>query len=290
MKNLTRFNLLLAIGIILWGAWVRLTGSGAGCGEHWPLCNGEVIPLEPSIKTLIEFIHRFTSGLFGITVFVSWLWAKRLDNRLLSRSISCTLLFTIIEALIGAFLVKKGLVVDNDSALRAIVISLHLINTLGLLYFLVQNCCLAMPGHISAKMKPFVSSNKLFYIIFFLFLGVGGSGAIAALGNTLFPETSLLEGIAKDFDPTSHFLIQLRIIHPVLAILLSVLLFFYANQFEGYTSKWLKTLNIVAVFWGAMNWLLLAPNWGSVLHLALSDILFCLFCLREFESRIYPVT
>ena len=42
--------------VILWGAFVRATHSGAGCGSHWPLCNGTVIPFEPRIETVIEFI------------------------------------------------------------------------------------------------------------------------------------------------------------------------------------------------------------------------------------------
>ena len=48
--------------VILWGAYVRATGSGAGCGSHWPLCNGEVVPRSAGLATLIEFTHRATSG------------------------------------------------------------------------------------------------------------------------------------------------------------------------------------------------------------------------------------
>ena len=58
------------IGVILWGAYVRATGSGAGCGDHWPLCNGVVIPRDPSIATLIEYSHRITSGFALIAVVV----------------------------------------------------------------------------------------------------------------------------------------------------------------------------------------------------------------------------
>lgn len=52
--------------VILWGAVVRATGSGAGCGNHWPSCNGQIIPWPAQIETLIEFIHRITSGLSGL--------------------------------------------------------------------------------------------------------------------------------------------------------------------------------------------------------------------------------
>ena len=47
---------------ILWGAYVRATGSGAGCGRHWPLCNGEVLPRAPGAAMIIEFSHRATAG------------------------------------------------------------------------------------------------------------------------------------------------------------------------------------------------------------------------------------
>ena len=49
--------------VILWGAIVRATGSGAGCGSHWPLCNGVVLPNAEKASTLIEFAHRATSGI-----------------------------------------------------------------------------------------------------------------------------------------------------------------------------------------------------------------------------------
>ena len=51
------------IAVILWGALVRATGSGAGCGDHWPLCNGTVVQHSPRTDTLIEFTHRVTSGI-----------------------------------------------------------------------------------------------------------------------------------------------------------------------------------------------------------------------------------
>src|SRR5262245_62215656 len=53
----------ITIVVIVWGAVVRATGSGAGCGSHWPLCNGVVVPRSPSMATLIELGHRLTSGL-----------------------------------------------------------------------------------------------------------------------------------------------------------------------------------------------------------------------------------
>ena len=60
-RLLTRFawfTVFYNVLVILWGALVRASGSGAGCGNHWPLCNGQVIPVSPGWHTVIEFTHR----------------------------------------------------------------------------------------------------------------------------------------------------------------------------------------------------------------------------------------
>src|SRR5215472_3747941 len=66
------------IAVILWGAYVRATGSGAGCGNHWPLCNGTVLPPTSQAQTIIEFTHRLTSGLAVVMVssLLLWCWRK----------------------------------------------------------------------------------------------------------------------------------------------------------------------------------------------------------------------
>ncbi|HEX9001707.1 MAG TPA: COX15/CtaA family protein, partial [Blastocatellia bacterium] len=63
--------------VIVWGAYVRASKSGDGCGSHWPLCNGEVIPLAPTVKTLVEFSHRLSSGLALLLTVVLVVWAFR---------------------------------------------------------------------------------------------------------------------------------------------------------------------------------------------------------------------
>ena len=70
------FVLAWNVVVILWGAYVRATGSGAGCGAHWPLCNGEVVPRAPTAAMLIEFSHRLSSGLALVAVIVLavWIW------------------------------------------------------------------------------------------------------------------------------------------------------------------------------------------------------------------------
>ncbi len=125
------YNLL----VILWGAYVRASGSGAGCGNHWPLCNGQVIPQPGRTATVIEFAHRLSSGLVLLLVIVLFVWARRTvpAGHPVRRSVGFVLLFTLGEALLGAGLVLFGLVEDNASVARAVTISLHLANTFLLL-------------------------------------------------------------------------------------------------------------------------------------------------------------
>ena len=117
--------------VILWGAFVRATGSGAGCGSHWPFCNGEVIPQAPQIETIIEFIHRVSSGLVivpALVLFV-WAWQKTPKKSFLRRSTAGIVFFTLTEALVGAGLVLFHLTGTDDSITRAVVIVIHLLNT-----------------------------------------------------------------------------------------------------------------------------------------------------------------
>src|SRR5215467_11488824 len=73
--------LAFQLAVILWGAFVRASGSGAGCGQHWPLCNGQIIPRTPINSTMIEFGHRLTSGVAVVSVFVLVVWAFRVFHR-----------------------------------------------------------------------------------------------------------------------------------------------------------------------------------------------------------------
>src|SRR5262249_872473 len=135
------FNLL----VIVWGAYVRASKSGAGCGSHWPLCNGEVIPNSPTIKTLIEYSHRLSSGLalllvVGMLVWVFRAYARKHQLRYLS---AFAMFFMLMEAAIGAGLVLFEMVAENKSIARALWISAHLINTFLLIGTLALTAWLA---------------------------------------------------------------------------------------------------------------------------------------------------
>jgi heme A synthase len=130
-----RFVLAYNLAVIVWGAYVRASGSGAGCGSHWPSCNGEVVPRQPSATTLVEYSHRVSSGLVLVLVVALVVRAFRAapKGHLLRRGAVLSLVFTLSEAAVGAGLVLFKLVARDESLARALAVSTHLLNTLLLL-------------------------------------------------------------------------------------------------------------------------------------------------------------
>ncbi len=272
--------------VILWGAFVRATGSGAGCGSHWPLCNGEVVPLNPSIERTIEFTHRGMSGIALLVVLGLVIWAFRAYpwGRIRYGSIASGI-FIIIEALIGAAIVLMGWTGVDQSTARVWSISLHLVNTLLLLAALTLTAWWASGGRaLDLKAHPW-HTTAMGIALFGLVL-VGAAGAITALGDTLFPASSLAHGLQQDVDPTSHFLVQLRFIHPVLAIFVSMYLLYLTvmlNGTPGSTTRKLamtfRFLVVIQVLAGGINIILLAPTWMQIVHLLLADLVWIVLVL-----------
>ena len=285
------FNLL----VIMWGAYVRATGSGAGCGSHWPLCNGVVLPRSEQIETMIEFVHRLSSGTAFLLVVVMLIWAWRIYPRgsIVRKAAVFAMVFMITEALVGAGLVLFKLVADNVSTARAFSISVHLVNTFLLL------ACLSLTGWWASGGKPVVirKGDIKVWLLGVGFLGVlilGMSGALTALGDTLFPVKSLEEGLRQDFSSAAHFLIRLRILHPTIAILISAYLFILINwvfvKEEGRDNKILGRivigLLVLQLLAGLINVILLAPIWMQLVHLLLSDLVWISLVLFAAASLI----
>ena len=281
------FNLL----VIVWGAFVRATGSGAGCGKHWPLCDGEVTPPLESTAQLIEFVHRLTSGMallltIGLVVWACRLFAKGHRAR---RAAWATLGFMISEALLGAGLVLFGLVENDDSVARALVICAHLVNTLALLGFMALTAWWSTrPGRLNLN-GPEARAFLIAIIGVFL---IGISGAIAALGDTLFPAKSLAEGFAADIAPGAHFLLRLRALHPLLAVVVGAGLIGIGLQYK--TTPLGRALLVVVgiqIAVGFINLGLLAPVWLQLIHLLIADILWLtliLLAVSRLESEAIP--
>ena len=280
-------TLAWTILFILWGAVVRATGSGAGCGSHWPTCNGEIIHRPEAIETFIELSHRATSGIALILVFILLIWAYRAypKGSLVRKGATVTAFFILLEALLGAGLVLLELVGDNDSVHRAIAVAVHLLNTFILLGVMTITAWWASGG------KALTFKNKHFWpILFGIGLAgvgvIGMTGAVTALGDTLFPAESLAKGL-QDSDPNAHFLVRLRIVHPIVAVLVGVFsLGLVRKLLAEFQSQQVRRFALalgafILIQWtaGLINVILLAPIWMQILHLFLADLLWITYVL-----------
>lgn len=268
------------IGIILWGAYVRASGSGAGCGSHWPLCNGQVIPRAPAIETLVELSHRLTSGIGLLMVVGLFIGSRRGFSRghPVRAGAAMSLFFMITEALVGAGLVRFSLVADNASIARALFMSVHMGNTFLLVAALTLTAWWSSGGRpMHLRGQGPVAWLLLVSCGVTILLGV--SGAVTALGDTLFPSGSLAEGFSQDFSATAHFLIRLRILHPAIAIGVGVLLLVAGSitrtlrpgRHTERFARQLFGLFVLQLAIGSLNVVLLAPIPMQIIHLLMAD-------------------
>ncbi len=274
------------LAVILWGAYVRATGSGAGCGSHWPLCNGEVLPAAAREgKTLIEFAHRTTSGLAFLLVvgLVWWVFRALPKGHAARRGAVLSLVFMVIEALIGAGLVLFRLVADDASVARAFYLSLHLVNTFILVAVLGLTAWWTSGGR-ALSLKG--GRDALRWWLAGAVLGtlaLGVSGAVAALGATLFPESAPLASARGDLSATAQLMFSLRHyqLHPSLAVLVGAYLVAVAAMTKRmrpgvWTKRFASSITalvLVQLGVGLLNAALLAPVWLQLTHLLLADLL-----------------
>ena len=254
--------------VVLWGAFVRASGSGAGCGEHWPLCNGAVVPPSPALATLIEFMHRITSGVALISVVVLVVWAIRLfpKGHRARRYSWASLGLILVEALLGAGLVLLAYVEKNASAGRAVYLCLHLTNTLLLLGVLAAAAWFAQRPQGEWQRVPHMIWTALGVALLASLTGV-----IAALGDTIWPAVSLAEGMRAEFAASAPVLLRLRLVHPVVSSAAGLFLLLTAFLLlKGRVKTWLIALVVAQLAAGAINIVLLAPVWMQILHLALA--------------------
>lgn len=291
-RNYTWGVLGFNIAVILWGALVRATGSGAGCGGNWPLCKGEVFLPTSQVETIIEYTHRATSGIAFVMVAILLVWTFRRFPRTsaLRKGAAWSMVFMITEAILGAGLVLFGWVVDNTSLARVIVQVVHLINTHFLLGALTYTAW-AASGKELARWKLDRSSLPLLAGMAGILI-MSGAGAVTALGDTIFPAGSLAEGIQADFSPTAHFLVQLRVWHPILALVVGFYLLVLTRLNllgapRGSTLHRLGWSVIVLyglqVLGGILNIYLLAPVWMQIIHLAVADAIWITYLLFSNE-------
>ena len=300
---LRRFSwavLVYFIAVILWGALVRATSSGAGCGDHWPLCNGTVMQHSPRVDTMIEFTHRITSGLsfFSALGLLGWTLAGTVRGHLARGAAVASVAFTLVEAILGALLVKLGLTAQSHSPYRAPYLALHLANTLLLL------AALTLTAHFLGRERGYLRSNvRLVAPIgaslgILLLLLVGVTGSLAALGDTLYPARSLDTAFAQDFAAGSSWLLRWRWTHPTFAFLASIFLIWILVRAGQRNAHWdnrsLSALVLILLaaqyVLGVLDVVLLAPVWLQIAHLLGADALWAALVVLAARLTLQPNT
>src|SRR5580698_8345131 len=259
--------------VILWGALVRATGSGAGCGNHWPLCNGQVIPLSPRVDTVIEFTHRCMTGGAAFVVLGLLIWTFRATVKGQAARVFAVVSTALLinEAFLGALLVKLGYVTGNQSMGRVVVLSIHLSNTLLLLAALTLTARMLGTGQRWRELGVGGGKKVWAYVGLATTLVVGVSGSLAALGDTLFPASSLRAAFAQDFAVGSPWLLRLRGVHPVSAVIAGVFVLWLVAEARRAGAGRLPTTVLALLSFqfglGVADVLLLAPVWLQIVHL-----------------------
>jgi len=277
------FVLAYNVAVILWGAYVRATGSGAGCGNHWPLCDGTVALVSANTHKIIEYTHRAMTGIDTPLVLILVVWAFRAFPRFdpTRRAALLSGIFLLTEALIGALLVKIQHVAQNADAFTE---SAHLVNTLMLVACFALTAWFA-GGHEPPKLRGRNAWMAAISLAAVMLLSI--TGVIAALGDTLFPAKTLAAGIAQDFDAGSSLLLRLRGLHPLIAAAVAAWLTMYAvGRLRSAKSA---ALRVVVLVWiqllaGLVNFLLQAPVWMQIVHLLIADLVWIslvLLCAAE---------
>jgi len=287
------------IAVILWGAVVRATGAGAGCGNHWPLCNGTVLQHSASANTMIEFTHRITSGIsfFSAVALLVWTFAATMRGHLARYAAGAAVFFTLVEAILGALLVKLGLTAQSQSPLRPWYLALHLTNTLLLL------AALTLTAHMLSRKHGYLHNTIRIVapvgamVGIFVVLVVGVTGSLAALGDTLFPASSLGAALTEDFSSTSGWLVRWRWTHPTIAFLASIFLIWILVRAAQRSAHWdnrgLSALVLVLLaaqyVLGVLDVVILAPVWLQVAHLLGADLLWSALVVLTARLTLLPV-
>ena len=275
--------------VILWGAFVRISGSGAGCGAHWPLCNGVALPVSPTLHTVIEFSHRLTSGLSGLLAIglLGLALFRSPKGHPVRTGAIASLLLIIFEGLVGGVQVLLGLTATSTNPARGFVQGVHLANTFALLGALLLTAVWASGGPGLRLRGPDGKGwGRLGWavgvaIVSMLVLGM--AGAVTALGDLLFTPTGMtpLDTVRQDFSLSATIIQNLRVVHPVMALGVSAYLIWFSGWAGGRQGDlralqprlWKTALHALIglqIVAGVLNVILKAPGWMQLLHLFLA--------------------
>lgn len=288
-RTLAWATLAVTVLVILWGALVRATDSGDGCGSNWPMCHGEVLPRPKTLEMLIELTHRVSSGgVLGVLILLEVVWAFRAfpKGHPVRKGAIATLILLITESLLGAALVLLKHVGQDRSVGRAVWMAIHLANTFSLIAALACTAFWASSA-LAPRLRGQGKAGTLVGVGALGTLVVGISGALTALGDTLFKPKTLMQGLSDDIAPAAHFLQQLRVLHPAAAVLCAVFLMYARAALVELrpgpeVKRWSLALGVsvvAQVALGFVNLALLAPVWMQIIHLLFADLVWIFFVL-----------
>lgn len=284
------------VAVILDGALVRATGSGNGCGDHWPLCNGEIVQQHPKITTIIEYAHRATSGIALLAVIGLAVWTFRgtVKRHLARAAAVASLIFILNEAILGALLVLLGMTAQNESPARAFYLSLHLTNTLLMLAALALTAHFlsrergTMRGSVELCGWGLAATGLLAVIV------TGVLGSLAALADTLHPATNLAAAFMQDFSAHSDWLVRIRWFHPAVSLLAG--LFVAGLALMGMQraenrrlSVGLIALLVIQYGLGLGDLVLLTPLTMQILHLLGADLVWIAMVVLAARLCVRPI-
>jgi cytochrome c oxidase assembly protein subunit 15 len=272
--------------VVLWGAVVRSTGSGGGCGSNWPLCNGDFVPHHPRLATVIEFTHRSTSGICTFLLVALGFWTFALTERghRARTAVLWSVFLLVTEAILGAVLVLRHYVENTYSIGRVVTQSIHFTNTMLFMGALALTAWFLSED--SERVNPIQAPRWVGLLAVIATLVVGATGSLAALADTLFPSSSLRAGLMADLAAGSPVLVRMRWIHPAAAVVGFVCVLMLART-RSTMAKVVVSLLAAQFVLGIADVLLLAPTWMQVVHLLGADLYWVALTVLAAEA-IWP--
>ncbi len=284
--------------VIIFGAFVRASLSGDGCGVHWPDCYGSILPKGAPLQTYIELTHRTTSGFLIILSAALALASFRIfpKSSLFRKAGLLTLVSVLVSAAIGAALVLNRWVEFDRSMARAITMPLHLVNN----YFLIGTLILlAMPGEVVNKIR-FRKQGEVGGLVWgslaAMFI-LGGTGALSAMGKTAFTnELSAAQGLSDRLQlhmaADAHPLLKGGISHPLIATGAFILILLTCRQLVkrrpsdevGFWSNMTSGSMVFQMVLGLVNLAASAPVALQLFHLAAAVFTFGSFSMMSFHA------